>query len=82
MLAHQLGWELDATTDDIEPIIAANPVRTAEQLIPEGKTTGLLQTGRGFRHGREVIHLLFARASVSPGLSIGFKSKEFPPSTL
>ncbi len=63
MLAHQLGWELDATTDDIEPIIAANPVRTAEQLIPEGKTTGLLQTGRGFRHGREVIHLLF-RASI------------------
>ena len=63
MLAHQLGWELDATTDNIEPIIAVSPVRTTDQLIPEGRATGLLQTGRGFRDGREVIHLLF-RASI------------------
>ena len=63
MLAHQLGWELDSTTDDIEPIIAVTPVGTTDQLIPEGRVTGLLQTGRGFRDGREVIHLLF-RASI------------------
>ena len=63
MLAHQLGWKLDRTTDDIEPILAVSPVQSDDQLIPEGKATGLLQTGRGFRREKEVIHLLF-RASI------------------
>ncbi len=63
MLADRLGWVLEATTDEIEPVIAATPMGAADQLIPAGKVTGLLQTGRGFRQGREVIQLLF-RASV------------------
>ena len=63
MLAHQLGWTLEKTTADIEPIIAATTIRTGDQRIPQGRATGLLQTGRGVREGREVIQLTF-RASI------------------
>ena len=63
MVAQQLGWRLDRTTDEIEPILASGPVTGGDQPISEGKATGLLQTGRGFVGKKEVIHLLF-RASV------------------
>ena len=79
MLAHQLGWKLERTTDDIEPIIAVSPVQSGDQLIPEGKVTGLLQTGRGFRHEEEVIHLLF-RASIGEPRSFDRIAIEGTPS--
>jgi 4-hydroxy-tetrahydrodipicolinate reductase len=63
MIADRLGWPLDRTEDVVEPAIARKPARTAEMEIPAGRALGVLQTGRGWREGREVITLTF-RATI------------------
>ena len=63
MLATQFGWTLDRTDDIIEPVIAAERWVGEAMTVEPGMALGVLQTGRGFRDGAEVISLVF-RASV------------------
>ena len=51
MIAARLGWQLDRTEDIIEPVLA-EPRHCA----------GVLQTGRGYHNGREVLTLIFKAA--------------------
>ena len=52
MIAARLGWTLDHTEDIVQPVISPDPARCA----------GVLQTGRGYQNGREVITLVFKAA--------------------
>ena len=56
MIATRLGWTLDHTEDIVQPVISPDPARCA----------GVLQTGRGYQNGREVITLVFKAAVGQP----------------
>ena len=51
MIAARLGWQLDHTEDIVEPVLAK-----------PGRCAGVLQTGRGYHNGREVLTLIFKAA--------------------
>ena len=51
MIAARLGWQLDHTEDIVEPVVAET-----------GRCAGVLQTGRGYHNGREVLTLIFKAA--------------------
>ena len=63
LIASQLGWKLDRTEDIIEPVLAETEYENGEVKIPAGDALGVMQTGRGFRDGKEVITLLFKAAA-------------------
>ena len=51
MIATRLGWTLDHTEDLVEPVVSE-----------DNRCAGVLQTGRGYQNGREVITLVFKAA--------------------
>ncbi len=59
MVAGCLGWTLDRTTDEIEPVVATSPFLLIDREIPAGRVSGLQQIGSGMRGGHEVIRLVF-----------------------
>ncbi|MBE7559402.1 dihydrodipicolinate reductase [bacterium] len=63
MIASQFGWKLERTQDVIEPVVASERWVGETMTVQPGMALGVLQTGRGFRDGQEVITLVF-RASV------------------
>ncbi len=62
MIASRLGWTLDKTEDIIHPIISETGLDTGQRSILPGHVRGVNQTGRGYRHGEEVISLMFRAA--------------------
>jgi 4-hydroxy-tetrahydrodipicolinate reductase len=63
LLASGLGWKLDRTEDNIEPVIASQEVITANLTIEPDKALGVSQTGRGYIGDQELITLVF-RATI------------------
>lgn len=63
MIASKFNWALDNTEDIIEPVIAETDTVSASMNIPKGNALGVLQTGRGFYNGEELITLIF-KASI------------------
>ncbi len=51
MIASRLGWALDRTEDIVEPVVSE-----------DGRCAGVVQTGRGYQSGREVLTLVFKAA--------------------
>jgi hypothetical protein len=65
-IATRLGWQLDKTTESIEPVMAEQPVNTGYQPIAKGMVRGVYQVGRGFIGRDEVITLTFRAAVGEP----------------
>ncbi len=63
LLASGLGWRLDKTEDNVEPVIASQEVTTANLTIEPDKALGVNQIGRGYIGDKEVITLVF-RATI------------------
>ena len=64
MIAARLGWQLDHTEDIVEPVVAET-----------GRCAGVLQTGRGYHNGREVLTLIF-KAAVGRAMHNPIESQE------
>ncbi len=62
-IAKQLGWNLEKTEDNIEPVIADRNIQTESLNIISGLVAGVRQTGRAWVNGEEKIRLIF-QASV------------------
>jgi hypothetical protein len=65
-IAARLGWQLDETTESIEPVMAERDIDSGYQPIAKGMARGVYQVGRGFRGGAEVITLTFRAAVGEP----------------
>jgi 4-hydroxy-tetrahydrodipicolinate reductase len=63
LIARRMGWSLDKVEDIIRPVIATNPIDTADLCIPAGHAAGVRQEGNGFVDGQLRIQLIF-QASV------------------
>ena len=63
LLASRLGWRLDKTEDNVEPVIASQEVATANLTIAPEKALGVNQIGRGYIGDKELITLVF-RATI------------------
>jgi 4-hydroxy-tetrahydrodipicolinate reductase len=57
MIADAMGWRLERITDEIEPRIAAETVSSEFLAVDPGYVCGIVQDGRGYLDGREVISL-------------------------
>ncbi len=57
MLATKLGWHLDRSDDQIEPVLAELPIATDFVQVAAGQVAGVRQVARGFVGGREVLNL-------------------------
>jgi len=66
MIASGLGWELDETTESIEPIVAKVQVKTNFVTVEPGQAAGVRQVGRGIRAGKELITLEFEASVGAP----------------
>lgn len=66
LLAAKRGWQLDATEDNISPIVAATDIKTDQLDIKAGMALGVQQIGRGLSGGKEVIRLVFRAAIGEP----------------
>jgi 2,4-diaminopentanoate dehydrogenase len=62
MLADGMGWQLSRVTETIDPIIAADWVRTPHETIAPGQVAGIRQRARGWMHGRDVLALSWEQA--------------------
>jgi 4-hydroxy-tetrahydrodipicolinate reductase len=65
-IATRLGWQLDKTTESIEPVMAAQSVNSGYKPITKGMVRGVYQIGRGFVGRDEVITLTFRAAVGEP----------------
>ncbi len=65
-IATRLGWQLDKTTESIEPVMAEQAVNTGYKPIAKGMVRGVYQIGRGFVGRDEVITLTFRAAVGEP----------------
>jgi 4-hydroxy-tetrahydrodipicolinate reductase len=65
-IAARLGWELDQTTESIEPVMADQEVKSGYKPIAQGMVRGVYQVGRGFKAGEELITLTFRAAVGEP----------------
>jgi hypothetical protein len=65
-IATRLGWQLDKTTESIEPVMAEQAVNTGYKPIAKGMVRGVYQIGRGFMGRDEVITLTFRAAVGEP----------------
>ena len=63
LVASGLGWKLERTQDDVEPVVASEPVVTQNFTIEPGRVLGVNQIGRAYVDSKEVITLVF-RASI------------------
>jgi 4-hydroxy-tetrahydrodipicolinate reductase len=57
MLADALGFKIDRITDEIQPKIATQTVRSPFLTVEPGQVCGLIQDGVGYRKGEAVITL-------------------------
>jgi 2,4-diaminopentanoate dehydrogenase len=57
MIADALGWKLDRVTDEIQPKMAAETVKSEFLTVSPGYVCGIIQDGVGYRDGRAVITL-------------------------
>ena len=57
MVADGLGFVLDDITETIEPVIAAEPVKTEFLEVQPGQVAGVHQIARGMVSGTEKIHM-------------------------
>jgi 4-hydroxy-tetrahydrodipicolinate reductase len=57
MLVTSLGWQLDHSTDMIEPMIAEQRITTEFVTVEPGQVAGVRQVARGFVGEREAISL-------------------------
>jgi 4-hydroxy-tetrahydrodipicolinate reductase len=57
MIADSMGWRLERITDDLQPKIAVQTVASDYIAVDPGYISGIVQDGRGFREGTEVIRL-------------------------
>lgn len=57
MVADGLGFELDDISEIIEPVIAAEPVKTPFLEVAAGQVAGVHQIARGTHRGAEKVHL-------------------------
>ncbi|MBB28688.1 MAG: dihydrodipicolinate reductase [Gemmatimonadetes bacterium] len=63
MVASRLGWELDRTEDNVEPVLAEKTMSGDDWVVEKGMAAGVNQIGRAFLGDREVLTLVF-KASV------------------
>jgi 2,4-diaminopentanoate dehydrogenase len=68
MIAHALGWELEETTETLEPVLAEEDIGTGYRAIAKGQPAGVQQIATGTLGGREVLRLTF-RAAVGEARS-------------
>ena len=66
LIAAGVGWRLDRTDDNVDPVIACDKVTTPDLTIEPGMALGVNQIGRGFVGGEEVITLVFRAAVGEP----------------
>jgi 4-hydroxy-tetrahydrodipicolinate reductase len=57
MIADALGWKLDRVTDEIQPKMAAETVKSEFLSVSPGYVCGIIQDGVGYRDGRAIITL-------------------------
>ncbi|MBI2835656.1 MAG: dihydrodipicolinate reductase [Acidobacteria bacterium] len=57
MIGDALGWKLDKITDEIQPKVADEVVRSDFLAVDPGQVCGIVQDGMGYRGGDPVIHL-------------------------
>ena len=57
MVADGLGFELDDISETIEPVIAADPVKTEFLEVARGQVAGVHQIARGTDSGKEKIYM-------------------------
>ena len=57
LIAHGLGWTLDAITEEGRAMVAPKDIRTPHVEVRAGQCCGLHQTGAGIRAGQTVISL-------------------------
>jgi len=68
MIAARLGWKLDATRDDLTPIIAERRIQTEGIIVEAGCAAGVQQIGVGIAGGKEVIRMVFRAAIGESGV--------------
>ncbi len=59
MLADAMGWPLDEITDEIEPVIVAEPVASELVEVAAGQVAGVRQIGTGRQNGKVRVLLEF-----------------------
>jgi 4-hydroxy-tetrahydrodipicolinate reductase len=59
LLAAAMGWRLDEITDEIEPVIATEPVASEQVEVAAGHVAGVRQIGVGREGGRARVSLEF-----------------------
>jgi len=59
MIASAMKWELDDIKETIEPVIAQMRVQSAFLSVEPGQVSGVKQTGRGIKDGKDIIVLEF-----------------------
>lgn len=57
LVADGLGWVLDKTTEKITPVISKKRVKTPFVTVKAGEVAGIHHVCRGYRNGKEVVHL-------------------------
>jgi hypothetical protein len=57
MIGDAMGWRLDRITDDIQPKIAAAPVKSEYLTVDSGCVCGIIQDGIGYVGGEPLIRL-------------------------
>jgi 2,4-diaminopentanoate dehydrogenase len=62
MIARAMGWELDETTETLEPVLAARDLTSGYKPIAEGQPAGVQQVATGMLDGKEVLRLTFRAA--------------------
>ncbi len=62
MIFDTLGWKLARFENNVEPVVADQPVKTDFFGVPAGRVRGLHQTGRGYAADGELVSLTFRAA--------------------
>jgi 4-hydroxy-tetrahydrodipicolinate reductase len=65
-IASSLGWSLDGYEETLEPVVADTPISAGYAPIEPGQARGVLQIGRGYCAGSEIITLTFRAAVGEP----------------
>lgn len=66
MIAQSLGWNLDRTTESLNPVIAKKAITSGYTKISKGCACGVEQIGRAYIGRKEVIRLHFRAAVGEP----------------
>lgn len=57
LIAHALGWKLDRTVLEGEPIAASAEFRLGQRIVSIGRASGIRQRATGLRNGKVLIEL-------------------------